>query len=322
MQSRANVTTGMWTLRLCATPPASRSTLLPLGMAASRLTIAVLLLGATVPLLGITARLAAQSPGEQVFQTTCVACHTLGTDRLVGPGLAGVVDNRDREWLLDFITEPDRVIDSGDPIATELAAEYAVPMPNIGTTRAQAEAVLDFLTRQGEGADVGTASSVTAALGSEATSLSASEDDIRFGRALFEGPVRFSNGGPTCNACHNVVHDDVWGGGALAADLTDVFSRIGEPGVRAIIANPPFPLMQAAYADRPLSEDEVNGLVAFLGRADGERSQQEARGYGGPMLGAGVTGTALLLVLFSLMWRGRRKGSVHQALFDRQVESI
>ena len=36
----------------------------------------------------------AQEPGEQLFQTNCSACHTVGGGRLVGPDLAGVPEKR------------------------------------------------------------------------------------------------------------------------------------------------------------------------------------------------------------------------------------
>jgi len=36
-----------------------------------------------------------QDTGKQLFESVCVACHTTGTDRLVGPGLAGVEERRD-----------------------------------------------------------------------------------------------------------------------------------------------------------------------------------------------------------------------------------
>ena len=290
-------------------------------------------------LSGVPAPLLAQSPGEEVFQATCVACHTVTTDRLVGPGLAGVQDRRDREWLISFITEPDRVIASGDSIATRLLAEYIVPMPNLGTTRVEAVAILDFIA--GGGAErasaVTAAGTVTGEAGPEATALRASEDEIRFGRELFQGPLRFTNGGPTCNSCHDVMSHDVtgvgtmgggamggsvMGGGTLAANLTDVFTRIGEPGVRAIIQNPPFPVMQQAYEGMPLSESEIAGLLAFLSQADGPvpMAMHQARG-GFLLLVAGVGGTLLLFGLFSVIWSGRRKGSVHQEIFDRQAGS-
>jgi mono/diheme cytochrome c family protein len=268
--------------------------------------------------------LAGQTTGEEVFQTTCVACHTLTTDRLVGPGLAGVTTNRDREWLISFIVEPDRVIASGDSIATRLLAEYMVPMPNVGTTRAQAEAVLDFIA--GVGAEVtpaeaAAAEGATVEAGPDATVRSASEDEIRFGRELFQGPARFANGGPTCNACHDVMQHDMMGGGTLAANLTDVLTRIGEPGVRAILQNPPFPVMQQAYEGMALSESEIDGLLAYLSQAEGQMPMNRAGRFGFMLLVTGIGGTLVLFGLFSLVWKGRRKGSVHQEIFDRQAGS-
>jgi len=41
----------------------------------------------------------AQDAGEQVFNTTCFACHTIGGGRLIGPDLAGVHEKRSQEWL-------------------------------------------------------------------------------------------------------------------------------------------------------------------------------------------------------------------------------
>jgi hypothetical protein len=39
------------------------------------------------------------SPGEELFQSQCAHCHSLGTDNDLGPGLAGGVQRRDRGWL-------------------------------------------------------------------------------------------------------------------------------------------------------------------------------------------------------------------------------
>ncbi len=184
--------------------------------------------------------LLAQS-GEELFTTTCVACHTTTSDRLIGPGLAGVQDRRDREWLLSFITEPDRMIADGDTIATRLLAEYAVPMPNFGTTRAQAVALLDYIAT----APAITVTSATAV--QPEASGPPGENQVLLGQALFQGTTRLANGGPTCNSCHDVTNDAVIGGGILAVELTTVFSRLGGPGVRAILGSPPFPVMQQAY---------------------------------------------------------------------------
>lgn len=262
---------------------------------------------ATMPGLAL-----AQSVGEDVFKSTCAACHTTGSDRLVGPGLEGVNDRRDHEWLIAFITTPDQVLASGDSIAARLLAEYIVPMPNLGTTRAQAEAVLEYL--RGAASD--------APSPGQEEFPPATEEQVLLGQALFQGHTRLANGGPTCNSCHDVTNDAVIGGGILARELTTVFTRLGGAGVRAIIGSPPFPVMQKAYENRPLTEEEVAGLVAFLERADAEQALHQPRDYGIKLFGFGVIGAALLLGLYSLAWSGRKRGSVNQEIFDRQISSI
>jgi protein SCO1/2 len=109
----------------------------------------LLSLGIGLVILGLAAapmRLTAQAAsGEAIFQQKCSACHLTGSDRLVGPGLAGVTTRRDRAWLKRFIMQPDQVLASGDSIANALLQEFQVPMPNIGTTDAEAEALIVFL---------------------------------------------------------------------------------------------------------------------------------------------------------------------------------
>jgi cytochrome c2 len=251
--------------------------------------------------------------GEELFSTICFACHTTTTDRLIGPGLEGIGDRRDHEWLVSFIMEPDRMTAEGDTIATRLLAEYMVPMPNLGTTRAQAESVLEYIASAGGALPGATSTPVAQA--------PATEEQVLMGQALFQGDTRFANGGLTCNSCHEVTNDAVIGGGILARELTTVFSRLGGPGVRAIIGSPPFPVMGQAYRDKALTEEEVGALVAFLERADEEQALHQPRDYGIKLFGFGLVGAVIVLGLYSLIWSGRKGGSVNQDIFDRQVRS-
>jgi len=242
------------------------------------------------------------------LQQKCAACHLTSSDRLVGPGLAGVTTRRDRAWLKRFIMQPDQMLASGDSIANALLLEYQVPMPNLGITDAEAEALIVFLG--------GAQASAPPAVVEQAT-----EEQIVLGQDLFQGTKRLTNGGPTCNSCHDVTNDAVIGGGILARELTTVFSRLGGPGVRAILGSPPFPVMQRAYQDTPLTDEEVAALVGFLERADAEQALHQPRDYGIKLFGAGVVGVIILLGLYSLMWRGRSRGSVNQDIYDRQISS-
>jgi len=253
----------------------------------------------------------AQKSGEELFRENCAPCHVLGSETLVGPGLAGVTGRRDREWLVRQIAEPDRLIESGDSIAGRLVAEYGMAMPNLGITPPQAEAILDYMA---------TAES-PASTGAQAVGLEPpSEEQIVLGRALFEGTRRPENGGPACNACHDVAHPSVFAGGSLARELTDAHSRLGGPGIRAVLENPPFPVMRRAYADAALTDEEVVALVGFLGSVDAGGGARGRR----PVLlvfGAGVIGFALLLGVCSGVWRNRRRRSVNHEIFDRQVRT-
>jgi mono/diheme cytochrome c family protein len=86
--------------------------------------------------------------GKVTFESKCVACHMLSENRLIGPGLKGVTQRRNREWLTGFIKDPGRYLAEKDPIATELLSEYIVPMANMGLTDEEVDSVLLYLEAQ------------------------------------------------------------------------------------------------------------------------------------------------------------------------------
>jgi cytochrome c2 len=249
-------------------------------------------------------------PGREAFQTLCSACHTIGAGALVGPDLQGISERRSQEWIIGFVQRSQAMVDAGDPDAVAIFEEFnRIPMPDQPLTDQEVLAVLEYV----EGTTTGGEPPVEREPATEA--------QVRLGRDLFQGHTRFTNNGPTCNSCHEVRGEDVLAGGLLAAELTSVVSRVGSQGVWAIVSRPPFPLMQKAYESRPLTDEEVGALVAFLERADAEQAMYQSRAYGIPLFFAGIAGASLLLGLYTLIWRKRRKGSVNQTIFDRQVRS-
>ena len=263
----------------------------------------------------------AEAPGSTTFGSLCVACHTIGGGRLVGPDLAGVSDRRSEQWLVDFITSSQTMIQSGDPDAVALSEEYnGMVMPDALVAESEVLAVISYITSQTPGTDEPQAAPDVAVQEVAEADL-ASPESIVLGSHLFQGTVRFANRGPTCIACHDVTHDAVIGGGILAAELTDVFSRMSAAGIEAILGKPPFPVMQAAYQEQPLTEDEINALVAFLQSVDEDELTHQPRDYGLGLFGSGVVGTALVYGICGLVWRGRKKSSVNQDIYDRQVKS-
>lgn len=265
----------------------------------------------------------AQIPGEQLFNSMCSACHSIGGGRLVGPDLAGVTDRRTQEWLQSFVQSSQTLVTSGDADAVALFEAFnGMVMPDFSLTDAQITQVMGYIGAKGSSVDVVADEHADGATAKQAVSTEPlSMEHVIRGRELFQGTNRFENGGPSCNACHDVKHDAVIGGGILAAELTTVFSRMGGGGVGAILGQAPFPVMQAAYKKNALTENEITYLIAFLQDADEQHLLQQPRDYGMGLFVSGALGAGAMYLLFAFIWRGRKRGSVYQEVYDRQIKS-
>lgn len=262
------------------------------------------------------------SKGYAVFVSKCIACHTIGGGKRVGPDLKGVTDRRNRDWLGRMIKTPTDMIAKKDPIAIQLLEEYKVPMTDMGLSDEEVEEVIKYLENpQVQVQDSGAASADTAERFVKVGQRVATQSEILKGRDLFQGKIRFFNKGPSCISCHDVRNDAIIGGGILAKELTSVFTKMGGEGVRAILTNAPFPVMQEAYKKKPLLDDEIFALVSFLEKVDEDQLYHQPRDYGVALFTTGVVGTFVLLGVYSLIWRRRKKDPVNKDIYDRQIKS-
>jgi len=154
-------------------------------------------------LLPLLAHAAPATQAQSVFDQKCKSCHTIGGGRTVGPDLKGLTERRDRAWAVAFIVSPDQVIKQGDPIATQMVKEYGLPMPNMGVSQKDAEALIDYIAQASGGAQ-GQGQPAAPVAGNAST-----------GRELFTGTKGFQNGGVQCISCHSVS-----GVGELGGDLS------------------------------------------------------------------------------------------------------
>jgi nitrite reductase (NO-forming) len=75
--------------------------------------------------------------GQLAFQSKCLACHSIGQGKKLGPDLAGVTKHRDAAWLTRWLKNPEAMLKS-DPAAQAMLKEYNnVPMPNQSLTDAE-----------------------------------------------------------------------------------------------------------------------------------------------------------------------------------------
>ncbi len=82
--------------------------------------------------------------GKEIIDVKCTSCHNMTEERKVGPGWKGVTDRRSAAWVLNFIMNPQPMIDS-DPQAKALFEEFLTPMPNQNLTEDDAKAIYMYM---------------------------------------------------------------------------------------------------------------------------------------------------------------------------------
>lgn len=89
--------------------------------------------------------------GKAVFENKCSDCHTIGGGRKTGPDLKGVTQKSPHKWLVEFITNPEKMFNAKNPAAEKLLKEYAgFKMPVLGLSKEQVEDVLAYIKEQSQ----------------------------------------------------------------------------------------------------------------------------------------------------------------------------
>ena len=84
--------------------------------------------------------------GQKIQQVKCASCHKLTNEKLVGPGWKGVTGRHTAEWIMNFTTNPDAMIDK-DPKAQAMLEICLVRMPNQNLTDDEARALYEFMRK-------------------------------------------------------------------------------------------------------------------------------------------------------------------------------
>ena len=84
--------------------------------------------------------------GFKVYTVKCSACHKLTDEKLVGPGWKGVTSRHSAEWIMNFATNPDVMIDK-DPKVQAMLELCLVRMPNQNLTDEDARNIYEFMRK-------------------------------------------------------------------------------------------------------------------------------------------------------------------------------
>ncbi|WP_026234947.1 cytochrome c [Calidithermus timidus] len=241
--------------------------------------------------------------GKTLYQNNCAGCHGAQAQGIPGafPPLAANPRMADEAYVL-------KVIRQGLSGPLEVAGQtYNGVMPPMAqVSEADAKAIVAYLKGlAGGSAQAEPAAPAPAPTPQPAASPAPKAGQAAVGRALFTGQKAFAKGGAPCMACHNAGDLGPMGGGSLGKDLTDLYLRLGEVGIKGTLSNIAFPVMREAYKGKPLTEAEIDALVAFFAQASKEGHYSSAV-YGGRMWYAAVPIALALFGVMALIWLGRR----------------
>ena len=83
---------------------------------------------------------------QPIYSAKCIACHKLTNEKLVGPGWKGITDRREPEWIMNFITNTQVMLDKDLQAQSDLVT-CIVRMPNQDLTDEQARQMLEFMRK-------------------------------------------------------------------------------------------------------------------------------------------------------------------------------
>jgi mono/diheme cytochrome c family protein len=84
--------------------------------------------------------------GQTIYNVKCAACHKLTAEKLVGPGWKGVTDRRQPEWIMNFVTNTDEMLNK-DANAQALLEVCMVRMPNQNLKDDEARDIVEFMRK-------------------------------------------------------------------------------------------------------------------------------------------------------------------------------
>lgn len=82
--------------------------------------------------------------GKKIADVKCTSCHKPTDEKLVGPGWKGVTQRQTPEWIMNFISNPDPMIDV-DPELQKQLELCLVRMPNQGLADSEAREILEYM---------------------------------------------------------------------------------------------------------------------------------------------------------------------------------
>ncbi len=207
--------------------------------------------------------------GKTIYQQKCMACHTIGSGRTVGPDLKGVTSKRDEKWLVRWIKEPNKMLAEGDAIAIQLKQEFGTDMPPMGVSDSEAKDILAYIEVASNAAPEATSTGTTT-VQTQTVSLSLSEQSPEKGAPIYQ---------QKCAVCHSIGGEAKEGpdlkGVTSKRDYPWLVRRIVEPNIMLAEGDALSTELHKEYKTIPmpnygLSSAEAIDVLAYIAIESGE----------------------------------------------------
>ncbi len=96
--------------------------------------------------ISATLNAAMAADGEKIYNVKCSSCHKLTDEKLVGPGWKGVTNRHTADWIMNFVTNTDEMINK-DPKAQAMLEICLVRMPNQNLADNEARALYEYMRK-------------------------------------------------------------------------------------------------------------------------------------------------------------------------------
>ena len=241
--------------------------------------------------------------GKAIFNRDCIACHTIGEGKKVGPDLKDITKRRDINWLSKFINNSQDLIASGNPEAKKVFEENnKIPMPPHEFTKAEIISLLNYINNPNPTTEAAK------------NTIPLFTPNPETGENLFTGQIRLEHKGPACISCHNVKYAGVAPGGTFARDLSTSYA---EEIVDSMISK--LPAMRCSFKNHEVTFTEKSHLESFL------KVVKENQYYTYPnqsdsfLFLWGTIVSVFLLLIRKAFWKQRRIKYLLDEIFNRNT---
>jgi mono/diheme cytochrome c family protein len=203
---------------------------------------------------------AQNTKGKEIFDKNCVICHKLSEEKLVGPGLKGVTEKRDKAWLIKFIRGSQEMVKAGDKTAVEVFnANSKIPMPDHKfLSEDDVSQVIEYIANYKPEAAKAVTVDITKKDGFK-------DDEIKRGERLFLGLIPFEKGTTVnCASCHATVLTDSLNFNPSVADLAHAWLEPNGTNLYQVMASPTSQKMTEAHKGIQLSDKELYDISAYF----------------------------------------------------------